>query len=144
MVVRREVIEGRLKELAEILRELAKYQDVPYEQMQADLSQRWIIERGLIAAASIVFDVADHILAGHLDIYADTYEGSLRALCDEHVISEQLYQQMKGLGGLRNILIHRYLHIDPRQVFESFHQGLQVFPRFAQEILAWLDAMEQG
>jgi hypothetical protein len=28
MVIRREVIEGRLKELAEILREFAKYQDM--------------------------------------------------------------------------------------------------------------------
>jgi hypothetical protein len=32
------------------------------EATREHLSQRWIIERGLIAGASIIFDVADHIL----------------------------------------------------------------------------------
>jgi uncharacterized protein YutE (UPF0331/DUF86 family) len=139
MVIRRKAIEGRLKELDEILQELGKYRDLSWERLRADLSQRWIIERGLIAAASIIFDIADHILAGHFGIHAETYEESLEALHDQKVISKELYRQIRGLGGFRNILIHRYLGIDPREVFENFGKGLVVFPRFAREVLAWLD-----
>lgn len=50
------------------------------------------LERGLIAAASIVFDVADQVLAGHFGTYVDTYEESLQVLCEEAVISEGLYR----------------------------------------------------
>lgn len=64
-----DLIEGRLKELDQVLTELSRYRNVAREQFRADLSQRWIIERGLIAAASIIFDVADHILAGHYGLY---------------------------------------------------------------------------
>jgi uncharacterized protein YutE (UPF0331/DUF86 family) len=142
MALRREAIEERLKELDEILQELNRYRGVAWEKFQTDLSQRWIIERGLIAAASTVFDIADHILVGHFGLYAETYEESLESLRDKAVFSEGLYRRIKGLGGFRNILIHRYLGIDPQEVFENFHKGLEVFPRFAQEVLAWLDTLE--
>ena len=142
MVFQRTVIQERLKELQEILRELSRYRDVTLDEFQLDLSQRWIIERGLIAAASIVFDIADHILAGHFGHYVETYESGLEALRDRDVISKPLYAQIRGLGGFRNILVHRYLRIDPRQVMESFEKGLSVFPRFAQEILSWIDGLE--
>jgi uncharacterized protein YutE (UPF0331/DUF86 family) len=139
MVLRREAVEKRLKELDEILKELDKHREVDSETLRRDVGQRWIIERGLIAAATIVFDVADHILAGHFGVYAETYEESLGAIKDRAVISEELYRDIKGLGGFRNILVHRYLDINPDEVFESFQKGLVVFPAFAREILAWLD-----
>ena len=115
------------------------YRELDMETFSNNVGQRWIVERGLIAAASIIFDVADHILAGHFGIYAETYEDSLQNLQDKGVISEELYRQIKGLGGFRNILVHQYLGIDPDEVFENFHKGLVVFPAFAQEILVWLD-----
>jgi len=128
-----------LKEL-EILQELHKYCEADRETLRRNLSQRWIVERGLIAAASIILDVADHILAGHFGAYVETYEESLQALQDKAVISAGLYSRIRGLGGFRNILVHRYLGIDPDEVFDHFQKGLVVFPAFAQEILAWLDA----
>jgi uncharacterized protein YutE (UPF0331/DUF86 family) len=140
MVLRRETIEQRLKELDEILQELGKYREVDLEALHREVGQRWILERGLIAAATIIFDVADHILAGHFGVYAETYEESLGTLRDRAVISEELYREIKGLGGFRNILVHRYLDINPDEVFESFQKGLVIFPAFAREILAWFDS----
>ena len=54
MVLRREAIEECLKELDVTLQELSKYRDIAWERFQADLSQRWIVERGLIAVALVV------------------------------------------------------------------------------------------
>ena len=36
--------------------------------------------------------------------------------------------------------IRRYLGIDPREVVASHSKGMETFPRFAREVLAWLDA----
>ena len=141
MVIKRESIEQRLKELDQVLQELGQYQHLDEEELRQSLSQRWVIERGLIAAAALILDIANHILSGHFGFYADTYEESLAALHDKQVISDSLYQQIKGLGGFRNVLVHLYQEIDPRQVVDSYHKGLTVFPRFAQEVLAWLDGL---
>lgn len=143
MVLKREAVEERLKELDKVLQELSKYRDLPWERFEADLSQQWIIERGLIAAASIIFDIADHILAGQFGLYAETYEEGLELLYGRRVLSGPLFQRIKGLGGFRNILVHRYLGIDPREVYDNFHKGLKVFPDFAQETLVWLDTSDQ-
>lgn len=140
--MRSDVIDKRLKELDEILQELAKYTGISPESLKRDLSLRWIIERGLIAGASVILEISDHILSSQFGIYVETYEECLKMLFDRGVISEGLYLQIRGLGGFRNILVHRYIDIDPDQVFEGFHRSMKVFPWFAREILAWLDAAE--
>jgi uncharacterized protein YutE (UPF0331/DUF86 family) len=140
MVYDRGIIEKRLKELDQILQEMGKYRALSPDAYKADLSKRWIIERGLIAAASMIFDIADHILTGQFGYYGESYEGSLESLCEKKVIPQVLHDQMKGLGGFRNILIHSYIEIDPQEVFENFQKALNVFPRFAQEIITWMDS----
>lgn len=139
MVISREGIEARLEELDEILGELNLYRDVPTHEIRRNLSQQWIIERGLIAAAALILDIANHILAGQFGVYPDTYEESLEQLRDKGVISDDLYSEIRGLGGFRNILVHRYQEIDVVQVLEHFQKALTVSPRFAAEVLAWLE-----
>jgi len=64
----------------------------------------------------------------------------LASLHAKEVVSDDVYSQIQGLGGFCNILVHRYLDIDPREVLHNLEQGWVVFLRFAQEILDWLDA----
>ena len=142
MVVKIETITERLKYLDTVLQELSKYQTIKLDVFYKDLSQQWIIERGLIAAAAVIFDIADHILSGHFAYYANSYQDSLLVLQEKEVISNNLYQALKGLGGFRNILVHRYLDIDPQETFEGFQKALIQFPLFAQEILEWLDIID--
>ena len=142
MVIKRSSIIEQLKELDTVLGELKQYQDIQPETLRAKISQRWIVERGLIAAASLILDIADHILVGHFGFYANSYEESLLGLRDKGVISSALFDQIKGLGGFRNILVHMYQEIDPVLVADSLQKGLHAFPQFAQEILLWLDGIQ--
>lgn len=95
---RRESVDERLKELDIIRRELSRYGDITLDSLRSDLSERWIIERGLIAGASVIFDIADHILSEEFGVYPESYEESLKGLFDNEVISEELYLLIKGLG----------------------------------------------
>jgi lambda repressor-like predicted transcriptional regulator len=54
MVIKRSSILERLHELDTVLQELRRYQHVDAQTLQSDLSQRWIVERGLIAAATLI------------------------------------------------------------------------------------------
>ena len=142
MVIKRNSIVERLKELDTVLRELKPFQDIETETLRTNISQRWIVERGLIAAASLILDIADHILVGHFGFYANSYEESLQGLRDKNVISPELFSQIQGLGGFRNVLVHMYQEIDPALVADSLNKGLIAFPQFAQEVLHWLDSIK--
>jgi len=128
MVLKRESISARLKELDTVIHELRRYEAISAAELQADLSQRWVIERGLIAAATLILDVADHILVEAYAVHTATYEESLSELRDHEVINDSLYQDLRGLGGFRNILVHLYQEIDTRQLLEGYQKGLQTFP----------------
>lgn len=140
MVLKKEVVEAGLKELSRTIAELGRHREVTIEDIERDLSRRWILERGLIAAAGLILDIADHILAGYFGTYSDTYEGALRGLRDQGVVPAELYERLQGLGGLRNLLVHRYQEVDLELLHESFRKGLEVFPSFAAIVLEWLDA----
>ena len=142
MVIKHSSIVERLEELDIVLRELNRYPDITPESLDANISQRWIIERGLIAAASLILDIADHILVGHFGFYANSYEESLQGLRDKGVISPELFGQIKGLSGFRNVLVHMYQEIDPALVADSLRKGLTAFPEFAQEILRWREGIQ--
>lgn len=142
MVIKHNSIVERLKELDTVLQQLKPFSGVKPETLQANISQRWIVERGLIAAASLILDIADHILVGHFGFYANSYEESLQGLRQKDVISAELFSQIKGLGGFRNVLVHMYQEIDPDLVADSLNKGLGAFPQFAQEILHWLESLQ--
>lgn len=142
MVLKREVIERRLGELDRTLERLGRHRDVSLEAYRQDLDLQWIVERGLLNAAGLVFDVGDHILSGHFGRHADTYQESLDGLHEEGVISTDLHRDLRGLGGFRNILVHGYLEIDPDEVHRHFRTSFDVFSRFAREVLAWLTRVD--
>ncbi len=138
MVVKEWVIQEQLKELDTVLEELSKYRDKQESDLAASLSLRWIIERGLLAAATLVFDILDHILSAAFGEYSQTYEDTLRVAHEEGLLSNELYSRMKGLGGFRNILVHEYVRIDLRSLCESMSKAFGVFPAFSVEIQKWL------
>jgi len=138
VVLRPEAIRERLRELDRVLEELSRYRDRSVEEIGESLSLRWTIERGLIAAANLIFDITDHIL-GSLGAYSETYEEGLRLLKEKGVISSGLYSQLKGFGGFRNVLVHEYMRVDIPLLRQNFLKALEVLPDFAREVEEWLE-----
>ena len=138
MVLKPETIIARVQELDTVVEELSVYKEITYEEVKSSLSKRWIIERGLIAGANLIFDIADHILASNFHIYPETYEDSLDCLYDKGVITEALYENIKGLGGFRNILVHEYLVIDIHEVHRNLQKSLTIFKEFGKQILIYI------
>jgi len=139
VVFRKESILERLKKLETVLENL---QDKPVnslEQYKSDLDLQWIVERGLEVASSIIFDIGNHILSGHYKVSVDEYEQILQQLAAKKVISTSLYNELSGLGGFRNILVHDYLSLNHEIVFNHYKKAKKYFPQFISEIHAWLE-----
>lgn len=142
MVFKTEGIIERLKELDVIMEELSLYKEITVEDLRASLSKRWIIERGLIVASNIIFDIADHTLASRFHTYPETYEHSLQLLYEKNIITKDLFEKIEGLGGFRNILVHESLGIDINEEYQNFQKALKVFKEFGKEILHFLEGCD--
>jgi uncharacterized protein YutE (UPF0331/DUF86 family) len=82
MTFERATIEERLKKLRECTGRLDDIRTTPREEFTRNFRHYWLAERGLQLAAEIVFDVANHILAGVFGRYPETNEESLDGLLD--------------------------------------------------------------
>ncbi len=141
--LRREFIWNALAELRRVATELEKYRDLTPEDLAANLSLRWAVERGLLAGLSLIFQVADHILVRHFGRVVDTYEGLLAELRACGVISEDLYRRLKGAGGFRNILVHGYLQVDLGRVARALKEAPDLFRVFGEEVGAWVNSLPE-
>lgn len=132
-------VEQRLKKLHQLQQNLQEIAAVSRDQFVADYRQYWLAERGLQLAAEAVLDIAHHILAAVFGRFPETNEAALDGLRDCQVISAKWHSQLKGFGGLRNVLVHGYLDIDETQIYEHAQKAPEVLRGFSREIVAWMD-----
>ena len=78
------------------------------------------------------------MLAGAFSRTPETYEQILDALATEGVLGGGVRAELKGLGGLRNVLVHDYLDIDPERVIAALARAPERFEAFAVEVHRWL------
>jgi len=142
MVFKRESVTERLKRLEEVLAKLRERAGITFEEFRGDTDAQWIIERGLEIASSAILDIGNHILAGAYQTSVEEYEQILEKLQEKRVISGDLYRELRGLGGFRNILVHGYLSLDLELVYEHYKKALDTFPRFIGEIERWLEGYD--
>lgn len=90
-------------------------------------------------AAESLFDIGNHILAGHFNVHPTTYEDVVERLADQGVISPELREKLRGLGGFRNILVHEYVDVDLGRVHRFLQEGLEDFIDFADHVESFLD-----
>ncbi len=145
MVLDRRVVERRLAEVDEVLAELRAQEeaDLESEVLEADLSRRWRLERGLLVAANLILDVANHVMASHFAVHPPTYEKAVRELAARDVIREETYETLRGIGGFRNVLAHEYLDVDLDEVVRWRGRMLDGAATFIADVERWLDEIEE-
>lgn len=141
MTLRAETIRERLRKLREILTNLKDVRKTRREEFLSSYRHYWLAERGLHLAAESVFDIGNHILAGHFNVHSSNYEEVIRRLGEQGVISAPLREKLRGLGGFRNVLVHAYLDIDMDRVLAVLHDELGSFEDFAQAIEGFLNRL---
>ena len=138
MVLRPEAIRQRLLRLEEVISRLEELRALDARTVGRSFRDVWAIERGLQLGAEILFDIGNHILSAHFGVSATDYEDVIARLGSHGVIDTSLREELKGLGGFRNILVHGYLRIDPERVAEHLGTAPVRFSRFARAVRDWL------
>ena len=109
MVYRPESLVRRVEKLREYARDLDDLAVPDFGAYEGNKTNRYAVERLLVLVAEVVIDVLDHLLSARHSVISDGYEEVLANARANALISEELYGRLKGLGGLRNALTHRYL-----------------------------------
>ena len=137
MVVDKQTVERRLFKLEQSLRKLKELSQVSWDEyiMNEGIQDR--VERNLHIAAQICIDIGSHVIAdrGYRPPYG--YGDIFMILMEEGLLPVTMANTMKQIAGFRNILVHDYLEVDPKIVYQSL-KNIDDFKKFANYVLTWL------
>jgi uncharacterized protein YutE (UPF0331/DUF86 family) len=123
-MVRAEVIRKRLDKLSEYLQILRGQQSYTYEAFVDDPERYGSAERFLQLAVEVLIDMGNHVVAdeglGTVNWHSDIPEILVR----HGYIDERLRERWVRMIGFRNVLVHAYLEIDRRVVYDVLQNGL--------------------
>lgn len=139
-MIERELIEQHLQNMEEALARLKLYGDLSLDELASDLGLQWILEKGLQVLIQNLLDIGAHLLASAFKNDWDDYSQIIEKLGVHGVIPDSFVEKIKGMAGLRNILVHDYLRIDHEKLLEFVQFRLEDFLAFMRFIRKYLKA----
>ena len=85
-----------------------------------------------------IIDISSHIVAQNHWGVTDTYRNTIALLATHQVISEHLSANLQQVVAMRNILVHQYLDVDFRIVWESLKELVEDAPTYIRAIKSYL------
>lgn len=93
-----------------------------------------MVLHGLQLSIQSVMDVGNHILATVGENQIEDYVDIIDKLGERNIIPSEFAQAIRGMAGLRNILIHEYTRIDLNKIYELLQNRLRDFYNFIKYI----------
>lgn len=132
------VIQERLQALEDYSAKLNSLKEVSQEELQADFRKQWAVERGLLLAIECLLDITNHLIASLSLKKPKDYTEAILLLGDEKILPAEFCKRIAGMAGFRNLLIHEYLKVDPKKVYEKLQSAPSDFAEFAAHLTAFL------
>lgn len=124
-MVKPEVIRKRLQKLDEYLATLRRMQSYSLEEFIGNPEHYGSAERFLHLSIEITLDIGNHIVADLGLREVNWYSDIVYALEEKNFISEDLREKWIRMVGFRNILVHEYLEVDRKIVYDVVQNHLQ-------------------
>jgi len=137
----RDIIEQHIQNMEDALAQLSKYQNIAFEDFEKDLSLVWIVERGLEILIQNLLDIGAHILASQIKNDWEDYSEVIIKLGKHEVVPKEFSERIKGMAGLRNILVHEYMRIDLEKLLNSLKYHLEDFVQFIRHIRSYQESV---
>ena len=132
----------RLRKLDETVNDLRHLPPLRLDEYLNNKLQQAAVERLLQVAAQICLDIGASLVAEFGLSAPDELPNIFTALGLAELIPKELGQRMAGLTRFRNILVHDYLVIDPKLVYDRWTIGLADFDDFGRAITNLIEKQE--
>lgn len=138
-----ELIAERLGIIQRAVQRLQLLAGLSQEQFLQDEDTVDIAENRLRRALEALFDLGRHIVVkSGLGVPAD-YRTIIERLRDKGILPSDFAQQILGMAGYRNRLVHEYNKVTPAELYEILQNRLGDFTVFCQYIVNYLEKISR-
>ena len=134
----RERIFTKLNEMIRYVQELQEMLPEEEEYLH-DLIKRRACEKTVEVAIESLIDVSAMIISAQKLSLPSNEENIFDILIENAILTQELGEELKNLKGFRNVLIHRYGHVDDKMIYHNLSNYLDDFYKFENAIRSNLE-----
>lgn len=135
-------IQQKTQGILEDVQLLEELKDVPIKKILSDPWQQHAFNDIVIKIVQRAVDINSHILQNIEPTTEFTsphsYRDTFIVMGQAKIIPQKLAEAIADSGPLRNILAHTYEEIDPVKIDVGRQKMVELYPKYCQEILKWL------
>jgi uncharacterized protein YutE (UPF0331/DUF86 family) len=123
-------IDNKLGDLIKNVSILEGLKNISIHDLKKSPKDQWSIFYGLQISIQIVIDIGNHILAELKESRIEEYADVIDKLGERQIIPEDFARRIRGITGLRNLLVHEYGVIRIEKIYDMLQNNLSDFTEF--------------
>ena len=136
-MVNRETINERLQEMKENLVLLEELKSISFDKFRDEPKNFKSAERCLQISIQCILDICHHLIVDNNWTRPRDNKHALEIIAAQKIIPRNFAKRIEPMVGLRNILVHEYIKVDPQKIYRHL-QELDDFRTFQKHIIKFL------
>lgn len=142
-MVDKEKLAQYIQELETYLKHLEELQKYPKEKILSEWKIYDLVDRKLHLAVETFLTLGEIVISEFGFSKPNTYADIPRILFENKVIREELKDKLVDLARFRNVLVHDYLYLDHKKVYQHLQKDPQIIRGFIEEIKKFVGEKEK-
>ena len=133
-----------LSKIDEMMRYVEELQEMLPDEKEylSDLIKRRACEKTIEVAIDSLIDVCAMIVSSEKLGFPANEENIFEILVNKKILNKALGEKLKDMKGFRNVMIHRYGHVDDEIVFHNLSHFMDDFYEFKTLVQTFLGKQE--
>jgi uncharacterized protein YutE (UPF0331/DUF86 family) len=138
-----DLVRRKLARLNMYLEKLKPIADSTYKEYISDFYKKTSAERMIQLIVECASDINTHVILESGERPPENYSSSFIKAAEVKLINNELANKLKGSGGMRNIIVHEYMEIDDKKVYEVMPTAISDYKEYIRQVYDFLDRLEK-
>lgn len=139
MSIQKQAIREKLEKLEQATKSLEKYKKVPKEDFLINFTINSAAMYNMILGIEVIVDIGGHFLNVVYGVSPKEYKEVLEMLGEYEIVPEKFAKENIEMAKFRNLIIHAYMKIDLKKVYQNLQKAPNIFRKFAKYYLEFLE-----
>lgn len=138
-----DLIRRKLSRLSMYLEQLAPISEKTLVEYQTNSYLKYTAERLIELIVESAIDINNHVVVEMKKRPPEDYTVSFIKAAEVGLISRELADKLKGSAGMRNILVHEYMEVDDRIVYDALPMAIAGYKEYIKQVDEYIDKLEK-
>ena len=136
-----DLVRRKLSRLNMYLDKLKPVTELSFSEYSSDFYKKTSAERLIQLIVECASDINNHVILESGERPPEDYRSSFIRAAEVELIDHELANKLKGSGGMRNIIVHEYMDVDDKKIYDILPTAISDFKEYIRQVDDFLDKL---